>query len=124
MPLVYTFTIYGYFRPGSQVQRSNSQLICESVRQVMMSHCLRYHSTHAFHTCDVCLCMYWICMYVFMCVYICMYVCVCEHMYLCMYVFMCLCTYVCMYVQYVFIDVFYVHMAICIHVFMYVCMYV
>jgi hypothetical protein len=97
MPLFYTSTIYGYFPPGSQVERSNSQLICGNVWQVM-SHCLCYHSTHEFHTCDLCLCTY-----VFMCVYVCMvyiYSCVYIHMYICIHVFIyvCVCVYVCIHV--------------------------
>jgi len=45
----------------------------------------------------VCVCMYYVCMYVrvciflYVCMYVCMYVCVCVFLYVCMYV----CVYVC-----------------------------
>jgi len=71
----------------------------------------------------VCVCMYYVCVYVHM--YVCMYVCVCLYvcilhvrlsacMYVCIYVCMCVCLHVCMYVC----------MCVCLHVCMCVCIYV
>ncbi len=67
----------------------------------------------------VCVCMYIVCVYVYICIYVCVYVCmyVCS-IYVCLYVSIYVCIYVYIYV-YIYAYVYVVYM--CIYMCMYVC---